>query len=437
MILVGNQRGGAKNLALHLLKEENEHVEVHELKGFSANNLTAALNEAYAISRATRCRQYLYSLSLNPPAKENVPIADFEDAIERIEAKLGLSEQPRAVVFHEKEGRRHCHAVWSRIDTEAMKAVPLPFTKRKLQEIARELYLEHGWKMPRGLANSGERDPRNFTLAEWQQAKRAGKDPRAVRAAFQDAWAISDSKSAFIHALEERGCKIARGDRRGFVALDYRGEVYAIAKWTGVKTKQVRSRLGEENSLPSVAEVKTCIAKEMLPVVGRLNDTLNAGQRKSRGQFEMRRQELVARQRAERRALAEKLNQRKTTEQKQRQMRYRSGFAGIWDRLSGGHSRIKKQNEREAYQAFIRDREEKDRLVTGHLEQRRRLEAIRTQEHNDHRLQKQDLRQDAQTYKGMLSDLRKERLKEYSQERQSANTTNSPQTRNRGRSLER
>ena len=33
MILHGNQRGGARDLALHLLKDENEHVEVHELAG--------------------------------------------------------------------------------------------------------------------------------------------------------------------------------------------------------------------------------------------------------------------------------------------------------------------------------------------------------------------------------------------------------------------
>lgn len=62
MILVGNQRGGAKDLALHLLKQENEHVEVHEVRGFASNNLMAALNEAHAISRATRCKQFLFSL---------------------------------------------------------------------------------------------------------------------------------------------------------------------------------------------------------------------------------------------------------------------------------------------------------------------------------------------------------------------------------------
>ena len=123
MILVGNQRSGAKNLALHLFKEENEHVEIHEVRGFASQNLTAALNEAYAISRGTRCKQYLFSLSLNPPPDEKVNIVDFEDTIYRIEERLGLSGQPRAIVFHEKEGRRHCHAVWSRIDVEEMKAV--------------------------------------------------------------------------------------------------------------------------------------------------------------------------------------------------------------------------------------------------------------------------------------------------------------------------
>ena len=37
MILKGSQRGGALKLAVHLLRlDENDHVEVHELRGFSA-----------------------------------------------------------------------------------------------------------------------------------------------------------------------------------------------------------------------------------------------------------------------------------------------------------------------------------------------------------------------------------------------------------------
>lgn len=115
MILKGNQRGNSKNLALHLLKEENERVEVHELRGFCSDTLMGALNESYAMSKATRCKQHLFSLSLNPPKEAEVSNEQFEVAISRVEEKLGLTGQPRAIVFHEKEGRRHCHAVWSRI----------------------------------------------------------------------------------------------------------------------------------------------------------------------------------------------------------------------------------------------------------------------------------------------------------------------------------
>jgi hypothetical protein len=89
-----------------------------------------------------------FSLRLNPPLAEHVPIEAFEAAIEQIEHKLGLDGQPRAIVFHEKEGRRHAHAVWSRIDTQTMTAVNLPHYKMKLRDVSRNLYLEHGWKMP-------------------------------------------------------------------------------------------------------------------------------------------------------------------------------------------------------------------------------------------------------------------------------------------------
>jgi len=243
MILHGNQRGGAKDLALHLLKSENEHVEIHELRGFVSDNLVSALNEIHAVSRGTKARQFVFSLSLNPPPSENVPMANFEDAIERIENKLGLNDQPRAIVFHEKEGRRHAHCVWSRIDTQAMKAIPLSFSKRKLMDVARELYREHGWTMPQGLMREGQFDPRNFTLAQWQQAKRIGKDPRAIKQVFQDCWAASDNQAAFQHALKEQGYTLARGDRRGFVALDNRCEVFSVPKWVGIKTKEARAKL--------------------------------------------------------------------------------------------------------------------------------------------------------------------------------------------------
>ncbi|MBU3036481.1 relaxase/mobilization nuclease domain-containing protein [Tritonibacter mobilis] len=158
MILKGSQRGGAKQLGLHLLKTaENEHVEIHDVRGFMTDDVVGALREAEAVSKGTKCRQFLFSVSLNPPESESVRIETFEQAIAAIEEKHGLTDQPRVIVFHEKEGRRHCHAVWSRIDAETMTAKPLPFFKNKLMEVSKQLYLEHGWQMPRGLKTAQER----------------------------------------------------------------------------------------------------------------------------------------------------------------------------------------------------------------------------------------------------------------------------------------
>src|SRR5262249_1305956 len=162
------------------------------------------MKEAHALAMGTRCKQYLFSVSLNPPPDHAVGVDVFERAVRLIEEKNGLVGHPRIVVFHEKEGRRHAHAVWSRIDARPMTARSMAMFKERLQEVARQLFIESGWLMPEGLANRSLRDPRNFTLDEWQQAKRAGIDPRLLKEAVQDSWAMSDNVKAFAAALEER-----------------------------------------------------------------------------------------------------------------------------------------------------------------------------------------------------------------------------------------
>lgn len=257
MILKGNQRGHAKELAVHLMKDENEVVEIHEIRGFLSRDVMGALNEAYAISRGTRCQQFLYSLSLNPPQGAEVSNAAFERAIEKAEERLSLQNQPRTIVFHEKEGRRHCHVVWSRIDIQTMKAKQMSYDHRKLVELSRELYLEHGWEMPDGLKKYGERDPTNYTHAEYQQAKRIGKNADDIKAEIQEAWNISDDRKSLEHALSERGYYLAQGDKRGYVVVDKYGEIYSLPKQLpkGINTKQVRERVGEAEHLLHISDI--------------------------------------------------------------------------------------------------------------------------------------------------------------------------------------
>lgn len=268
MILKGSQRGGAKHLRILLLKtEENEHVELHDVRGFMSEDVFSASREAEAISKGTKCRRFLFSVSLNPPETENVRVETFELAISAIEEMHGLSGLPRGVIFHEKEGRRHCHAVWSRIDVEMMTAKPLPFFRNKLMEVSKQLYLEHGWQIPKGFADAKYCDPRHFTLAECQQAKRAGRHAGELKADIQEAWAISDTRQAFSHALEERGLYLARGERRGNVAVTFEGEVVSISRAIGKKSKEVTVRLGKPSELRNVQDSRQRIAKDILPKI--------------------------------------------------------------------------------------------------------------------------------------------------------------------------
>ena len=373
MILTGSQRGGARQLAAHLLSHDNDHVTVHEVKGFATSDLTGAFVEAHAISKATKCRQFLFSLSLSPPPEEKVSTETFEKAVQDVEDKLALTGQPRAVVFHEKNGRRHAHVVWSRINAETMTAKQMSFYKMKLRDVSKSLFLEHGWKMPEGLADSKNRDPRNFTLQDWIQAKGTKQDPRDIKEALQDAWQVSDNLSAYQNALAERGYKLARGDRRGYVALDYEGNVYAVSRWTGLKTKDIRARLGASKDLPSIKDQTEVFAKEIAPKIEAHLTEAKEIRDNDLTDITTKRDVLVAGQKQERAALKAKQQKRAQAEQVERQALYRKGIKGLIDRVTGRHARLKTVNEQKLFLSLKRDQAERDNLIFQHIEARERL----------------------------------------------------------------
>jgi relaxase-like protein len=306
MIIKAKERGDGRQLGLYLLRDTNEHVEVHELRGFVSDDLPMALQEVDAIGRCTKAQNYFFSASFNPPPNEKVSTDQFMKAIEAVEKKTGLDGQPRAVVFHEKDGRLHCHTVWSRIDAENMRAIHLSHYRLKLKDVAREQFLENGWKLPKGYISYRERDPANYTYAEWQRAKRSGIDGKALKGMFQELWAASDSGRAFTAALKSRGYTVARGDNNRIVAVDYRGEVYAIARQTRQKAKDVRSRIGDEKLLPSVDEAKADHARRMTDMLRK--HVREADERRNREveKLAAAREQIVLRQRNQRAELEKK-----------------------------------------------------------------------------------------------------------------------------------
>lgn len=404
MIVKGNQRGGAMALAQHLLnRADNDHVTVHELRGFASGSLISAMQEALAISKGTQCRKFLFSASLNPPETETVTAQELSAAADKVEERLGLIDQPRALVIHEKEGRRHAHAVWSRIDAQSMTAIKLDFYKLRLKEVSKDLFREHRWRMPEGLKELGERDPSTFSRAEWQQANRAGQDAAKLKGLFRECWEASDNAASLTRALSERGFVLAQGDRRAAVAVDYRGEVFALARWAGVKTKDVKARLGDLDGLPDVASAKAEIAARMTRQIEGYIAEVRGSLKRSAATLALKKAQLKERHLAERDALKEAQARRWVAETKERAARFRGRVRGLWDRITGTHKQIRRQNEKEAYQAIARDDLEREDLVATQLNERRTIQAdvaaMRAKHHED--LSK--LREDVARYAGIAA----------------------------------
>jgi hypothetical protein len=375
MILKGSQRGGGQDLAAHLMRiDDNEHLSIHEMRGFASDNLRDAFREIEAISKGTKCRQYLFSLSLSPPAEARVSVDEFESAIARIEKELDLSGQPRAIVFHEKEGRRHAHCVWSRIDADTMTAKQMSFFKQKLMGVSRELYLDHGWKLPRGLERAGERDPTNFTLAEWQQAKRQGMDPRWLKSTLQDCWQRSDNTVSFERALTERGLFLAKGDKRSFVVLDHHGEVWSLPRMLDLKTKEVRQRLGEGDELKSVDQTNAIIGERMTPAIRRHIEEARKTFEKRSAELGEKKAAMTQEHRKERAALSHRQKSQWELECRERASRLPTGLRGLWHRITGKYQEVRRANEQEAAQTLQRHADERQSLIDAQRERRALLQ---------------------------------------------------------------
>lgn len=324
----------------------------------------------------------------------------FRDAIERVEERMGLTGQPRAIVMHSKEGRTHVHTVWSRIDTDSMTAINLPHFKLKMRDLSREIFLERGWKMPRGLANTAERDPRTFSLDEWQAAKRMDFHAGDLKEAIQDAFALSDSGSAFLAALKARGLTLAKGDRRGHVVVSPSGEVFSLARMIGRPTRDVRARLGEPTALPDIATAKAQFAGDMAQSAKRL--LREAGERKAReiAPLEAQRVSMVKKQRDERRKLETAQRDRWSEESRDRASRFKTGLiAGLWQRVTGQHAKIRSQNEAEAYAALQRVQKQRQTLFDAQLTERQVLQMKMHDVRKRHAGLFRELRQDRDRYR--------------------------------------
>jgi hypothetical protein len=387
MILKGNQRGGGQQMAAHLMNAfDNERVEIADLRGSVADDLSGAFAEWAAEARGTKCRKYLYSLSLNPDQSQgHLTREQYLELLERTERSLQLVGQPRAVVFHEKRDkdgvlREHCHAVWSRIDTERMKAVQIAHDRLKLRTVAREFARDHGLELPDGLKKDGRRDRFNDrgkqeNLGERQQKERTGISKEQRMADIATCWKETGNGAAFVQALEAKGYYLARGDQRAFVVVDLHSEVHSLSRQlSGVaKSGELKARLAGYplDKLPDVesaqawakqqrierekqiAEKQKEQEKEPSEIEKRLA-ALKERQAARRAEIDRQRIELIARHLSERDGLKAMHESENTGVVSARLQKQPKGILAFLTRITGiqmiTDARYRKQDERRAEQ---------------------------------------------------------------------------------------
>jgi len=253
----------AFRLAAHITRQDtNERVEVKEIRGVVAEDIFGALREMEAVACGARTTKPFYHGSINTREDERLTDEQRMYAVDKLEAALGLTGQPRVVVVHEKKDREHCHIVWSRIDLDRMAAISDSHNYRKHEEVARALEKEFGFERVQGahVERDGKPRPdRTPSHREMLQADRTGLSPQQAKELMTGIWNTTKNGKEFQTALADKGWILARGDRRDFVAIDPTGGVHSIARRIeGAKAADVRQRFADidPRSLQSVAEAK-------------------------------------------------------------------------------------------------------------------------------------------------------------------------------------
>jgi hypothetical protein len=403
MIPKGNQRAGGQQLATHLLNAyDNDSVEIADVRGAIAPDLHGAFAEWYAEAKATKCIKYLYSLSINPDHTQGPFNREhYYDFIRRTEDHLGLSDQPRAVVFHVKHGREHCHVVWSRIDIEKMKAVQLSHDHQKLRAVAQEYARDHNLTLPPGMQNDRGKDryvdrDKSENLGDKQREERTGVSKAQRRREIAAAWSASDSGQSFIRALEERAYYVAHGDDCRYVVVDLYGEVHNLARQIdGVKTKQLKALLPDDK-LVDVATAQERARQErqarLLKVqrareepsraerqatARQQREALQQAQAARRENLDLKRQQLAGRHGEERKALAELHNARSAAIVHERAARQPKGIMAFLARVTGFNALTAFRHAREDRRRTAEQRLQTAALVRRH---RREMQNFRHQE---------------------------------------------------------
>lgn len=259
MIAKGTTHNNGARLATYMVTAKpGEQAELWQLRGFASADIRDAFRSIHVINEPTHCEQPFFHVQVRNPENEHLNRVQWERVADRVESKLGLTDQPRAIAFHRDAatGHEHMHVAWSRIDEDSLTAKAMPFFKLRLKEVSRELETELGLTPVRNHRESPVMAP---SRDEEEQAKRLNVEVRDVRQTIRAAWEHSDNGHSFRAALAEEGLTLAKGDKRDFVVIDHEGGINALGKRIlGNTAAEIRARTADldRDRLPTIEQAR-------------------------------------------------------------------------------------------------------------------------------------------------------------------------------------
>jgi hypothetical protein len=163
------------------------------------------------------------------------------------------------------------HVVWQRTDIDTMTLRSDSWNYRAHEVASRTLEQEFGHAFTPGKHVKRDRSqslepPRAaISHAEWQQAERAGIDPRKRKQMIAALFAESANGQEFKAQLEDAGYMLAQGDRRDYALVDWQGDVFNLTRQiNGMRAKELRAYMADvdPSGLPTVSQIKQTLVRD-------------------------------------------------------------------------------------------------------------------------------------------------------------------------------
>lgn len=233
-------------------------------------DIATAMREMAVVGKGSRCRKFIYAVSISPNCEPGDDFADdeAEQVADKLLSELGFSDAHQwFLVRHEKGGRTHFHLLANRVHPETLKAVQLSWNYIRHEKVARWAEDRFGLRPVPGVFTGRRREkgryvePRpiaKMSTIEHQQSLRTSLSVDVVAAVLTTVWNAARNGIEFAERLAKEGYQLVRGDRRDLVIVDPEGGVHSPARRLGIRVAHFREKTRDIKSseIASLAELR-------------------------------------------------------------------------------------------------------------------------------------------------------------------------------------